>query len=287
MKSMTGFGKAEAMLANRLVRCEAKSLNARNLEVNAKSPSGLLELEAQVHKLAKQMFHRGKIFIHLALDRLPPTSGQAGLFDEETALAAYRQLQKFAEKAQAPKPDLSLLFQWDLSPAASFSSEEMATLLNTVKNALIEMENSRKREGEALSADFMKYCQQLEQNRQTIEQLAPQQTATTLALFRENVAKLLENNQIVDENRMAAECAIFAEKLDISEEISRLKHHIATFDEALTAEPAGKKMGFLIQELHREVNTIASKSNYLPILQTALGMKEIIEKIREQVANVE
>ena len=291
MKSMTGYGRGECQEEGTRVEVEVKSFNHRYCDVFPHLPRRLNSLEGQVRNLIKQRISRGRIEIFVQSDN-------ASLTDQKLELDL-NLARDFHLALKALQENLALPGEIRLETLASFKElfsrkeveadveKEWAALQVALEKALRGLESMRGEEGLVLRRDFLQRLKTVEERVQGIEEKAP----LALHACRERLAQRvqeLSGGIAVDEARLAQEVAYLAERSDISEELVRLRSHINQFREMLDRpEPMGRKLEFILQEINREANTIGSKANDAGVAQLAVEIKAELEKIREQVQNVE
>ncbi len=295
MNSMTGFGRAEGLIGAYLTSFEIKSVNHRFLDCRFRLPSSLTHLEMQFHELIKSHFERGSIEI-VVKQRLNSTqnlnSSTRFVVDENAAKSLYNGFDwiKREFKLEAPIP-LECFIQSGKVFLAVDESSETSTQWETVKplfeKALLQLKEMRKSEGEKLKALFLTSLKEIEQNYKGLKSHTDVQTKNIKEklMVRLNAWNLKEP---IDASRLEWEVALLAEKSDITEELDRLSMHVQEFNATLQSPKSiGRKLDFLTQELHREVNTMSSKASLIEITKIAVELKGIVEKLREQVQNVE
>jgi len=293
---MTGFGSAEDQVLGGRLRVEIRTVNHRYFNPQLKLPSELAAVETELRDRLRQLLERGHVAVTARwID--PP--GEEGADDGAIALDLARARQIVAAAKQLKKKlklkgDVDLAFvarQPDVLSLANGSGDEpsakWADVQPLVERAARDVIAMREREGRALAAELVTRLDALERGAQTIVELAPARLKAEHARLRQAVADLLAGTA-VDEQRLALEIALLADRVDVTEELVRFRTHVSAAREALASERAvGKQLGFLAQELLREVNTIGSKANDARITQTVIGMKGELEKLREQLENLE
>ncbi|MFQ5536371.1 MAG: YicC/YloC family endoribonuclease [Gemmatimonadota bacterium] len=291
---MTGFGDAEADAPVGRLRLEIRTVNHRFLNTSVKTPPGFDRFEQHIVAAIKERISRGHVSAFLSLDRSAARdSGAAGL-DLDRA-------RRYRDALQALQDEFDLPGAVDLATLARFgeifrepepgsaADLEPELFLDLTREALAGVVALREAEGERLRADLAGRLDALAGHLEEIRVRAPQRLVAERDRLREAVRELTEQVE-VDEDRLAREVAYLADRWDISEEMVRFGSHMELFREALSAppeEPVGKRLGFLVQEMLREVNTMGSKANDAAIAQAVVAMKEEIERLREQVENVE
>ena len=293
---MTGFGSAEDQVLGGRLRVEIRTVNHRYFNPQLKLPSELAAVETELRDRLRQLLERGHVAVTARwID--PP--GEEGADDGAIALDLARARQIVAAAKQLKKKlklkgDVDLAFvarQPDVLSLANGSGDEpsakWADVQPLVERAARDVIAMREREGRALAAELVTRLDALEKGAQTIVELAPARIKSEHARLRQAVADLMAGTAM-DEQRLALEIALLADRVDVTEELVRFRTHVSAAREALASEqPVGKQLGFLAQELLREVNTIGSKANDARITQTVIGMKGELEKLREQLENLE
>ncbi len=289
---MTGFGRGQVSGENFAVSVEIKTVNNRFLDLNLRLPQELNALEADLKHLIQARLSRGRIDVLLQYERTEELVFELNRPLISGYVAAMRQMQK--EFSLAGEPDLNVIARLPnaLQPKKEDLSISFADAIKSaLENALDELEQMREAEGESLKTELFFRLSEIENHLPQIEA----ESANVAEEYRVRLTKKLNDflaksdTQIeIDQARLAQEVAYLADRSDISEEIMRLRSHIEHFRTIVEAEKdAGKQLDFLTQELNREANTIASKTNNLIVKESALAIKSEIEKIREQVQNVE
>ncbi|MEW5994953.1 MAG: YicC/YloC family endoribonuclease [Candidatus Zixiibacteriota bacterium] len=291
MNSMTGFGKAELTTRAGYFTVEISSVNSRFLEVSARLPRQFILWEHRLRELVSEKAARGKVSIYVGFEEREDAPGRYRLND--TALKKYyRQLVRLKRELKltgdirvadlVPLPDVALTDETAESDDLIWSGVKRAT-----QKALAELLVMRRREGRAMAQDMNRRLKTVARLTQTIKRLSP----VVVEKYRERLSARI--NELVesgagDEGRLEQEIALFAEKSDISEECTRLVSHVDQFRKALRVrEPVGKRLNFILQEMNREANTMSSKSPDAKVTGAVIALKEEIEKLREQVQNVE
>ena len=291
MKSMTGFGRGEYQGEGVHVEVEVKSFNHRYCDVFPHLPRRLNSLEGQIRTLVKQRVSRGRIEIAVQSD-LASLADQKLELDMNLARDLHLALKALQENLTLPG-EIRLETMANFKEIFSRKEVEMdvekewAAIQVALEGALNGLESMRREEGAVLHRDFGQRLKTVEEIVGAIEEKAP----LALQACRERLAqrvKELSGGIAVDEGRLAQEVAYLAERSDISEELVRIRSHIHQFREMLDrAEPMGRKLEFILQEINREANTIGSKANDAGVAQRTVDIKAELEKMREQVQNVE
>ena len=292
IKSMTGYGKAERTgVDGRTLIVEIRSVNHRYGEISIRLPRHCYPFEQEVKKTVAERLKRGKIEVSI-LEERSGGGTMAPVLNLTLArgyLEAFRTLKE--ELSLEGEPTLPLIAaQRDvfvMREEVAGEEELQELLMATVRHAVSVHEEMRKREGVALLEDFLARRGVLTRLMEEIHKRAPAVVAEHAVRLRERLRQLLGDTTL-DEARMHQEVALMADRSDISEEIVRFMSHLQQFDEALTCgEPVGRKMDFLLQEMNREVNTIGSEANDTLLASLVVELKAELEKIREQVQNIE
>jgi uncharacterized protein (TIGR00255 family) len=289
---MTGYGSASASVGDHTVSVEVRSVNSRGLRVVVKGPPGIEALEADLRAVVERRAQRGRVDVFVRSDER--VDGPANrVLDED-------RVRDFLAGAVRLKEEFGVAGELDLATLARFGgifkersrdfdpealADGLAGALEVAVDGLVEM---REREGERLEEDLRERLAELAKGLAASEGLAPERLVRERERITSAVAEVAERG--FDEDRMAREIAMIADRWDVGEELVRARSHLAAFAEYLeepVAEPVGKRLGFLVQELQREINTLGAKANDTRITAHVVEMKNEIEKLREQVENVE
>ena len=288
IKSMTGFGKGEAVYGDKKFRVELRSLNSKQLDLSIKLPGKYRAAEAEVRNIITRELQRGKVDCFISVES---AVAETSAHINTEAFKAYADELRRVCTETSLKIDDSALMQSLLrlpdvvtTEEREVSAEEVATIVEAAKSAAAELNAFRVQEGRILIADLLKRIDLIEKYRHEVEPFESARVDTIKNRIRENIEKLqLE----VDNNRLEQEMIFYIEKLDITEEKVRLDNHCRYFREvAAEEEAAGRKLGFIAQELGREINTMGSKSNEANMQRLVVKMKDELEKIKEQVLNI-
>lgn len=289
--SMTGFGRGEAHKGGITISVELRTVNNRFLEVATRLPRSLSLRENDVKELIRRRISRGKVNVIASVEK--EGNGSAGLELNSSAARAYYkllvQLRKTLKLKETVKLEHVLQFSeiFEQKEIGGTDEKEWVVLQESLETALGALAEMRRAEGGELERDFRVRIGMLDERLAQIERLSAQQVPAERMRLRERVAQLIEKTP-VDEGRLELEIALLADRLDVTEECVRFRSHNKFFLEALALpEPAGRKLNFLIQEMNREANTIGSKSSATEISHLVVSMKEELEKIREQLQNIE
>ncbi|WP_040211627.1 YicC/YloC family endoribonuclease [Clostridium polynesiense] len=293
INSMTGFGRASTDndSSNKIFMVEIRSVNHRFLDLNVKMPKSLFSLEDKIRKLISENISRGKVDVFISYKNYNKSDVVAKL-NQNLADSYVSCLQELQNKYDI-KNDISIslvarfpdiIYTEEKEENIDDIWEDIKDSISSALNMLLDM---RRREGEKLKNDLTEKCRLIKVDVENIEKLSDRVVRAYKTKLTERLSELLDSVPI-DENRLSLELAIFADKSSIDEEITRLYSHISQFLNTLDdTEPIGRKLDFLVQEMNREANTIASKSSDLDITNFALNIKNNIEKIREQIQNIE
>ena len=285
---MTGFGKGEAVYGDKKFRVELRSLNSKQLDLSIKLPGKYRAAEAEVRNIITRELQRGKVDCFISVES---AVAETSAHINTEAFKAYADELRRVCTETSLKVDDSALVQSLLrlpdvvtTEEREVSAEEVASIVEAAKSAAAELNAFRVQEGQILIADLLKRVDLIEKYRHEIEPFESARVDTIKNRIRENIEKLqLE----VDNNRLEQEMIFYIEKLDITEEKVRLDNHCRYFREvAAEEEAAGRKLGFIAQELGREINTMGSKSNEANMQRLVVKMKDELEKIKEQVLNI-
>ena len=288
IKSMTGFGKGEAVVGDKKFRVELRSLNSKQLDLSIKIPSKYRAAEAEVRSIVTRELQRGKVDCFVSFEAaVAETSSH---INREAFKAYAEELRQVAAEGGLTISDDALLRSVLRMPDVvtneerEVSNDELKAILEATTIAAEELNKFRVQEGAILIADLLKRIDLIEQYRHEVEPFEGARVEVIKTRIRENIEKLqLE----VDNNRLEQEMIFYIEKLDITEEKVRLDNHCNYFKEVAAQEEApGRKLGFIAQELGREINTMGSKSNEANMQRLVVKMKDELEKIKEQVLNI-
>ena len=281
--SMTGYGKSILQLPTKKISIELKSLNSKNLDLNARMPSIYREKELDIRKLLADKLERGKIDFSIYVEMTAEdTSTQ---INEPVVKQYINQLKKIVDGNEIELLKMAVRFPDALNTVREEIDETEWKAIEDEINAAVELINNyRLDEGKVLETDFKKRVLIIEDVLEQIITMDPDRIVGVRERLIKGVEELKEK---YDENRFEQELVYYIEKFDITEEKVRLKNHLSYFIEAINSKDSnGKKLGFICQEMGREINTIGSKSNYAPMQQLVVQMKDELEKIKEQLLNV-
>ncbi|PKB42321.1 uncharacterized protein (TIGR00255 family) [Cellulophaga sp. RHA19] len=283
IQSMTGFGKHVVQLPSKKITIEIKSLNSKSLDLNARMPSAYREKELELRKTIANGLQRGKIDFNLYIESTgADTSAQ---INESVVKQYMQQLKAIAEGDDVKLLEMALRLPDAMkTEREEIDAEEYKAIQNTLIEALKEINVFRTEEGAVLEQDFKQRISSLENLLEQVIAIDPDRQAAV----RERLDKAVSDLKTeVDQNRFEQELIYYLEKYDITEEKVRLANHLAYFTTTINSDDSnGKKLGFISQEIGREINTIGSKANYAPMQQLVVQMKDELEKIKEQMLNV-
>lgn len=285
MKSMTGFAKEQSTIGGKTVTVEIKTLNSKNLDLNVKIPSTYWSSEIEIRRRLARLL-RGKVDVYI---REEESTAEGVLLNRDLVIGQYRALKSLSDELGCDSSRLldTLVSNPDVWKVDDSEQDEAQReqLLQLVERAIDTVEESRQHEGEILERDIMLHVDIIEQRLGEINQYESERITTA----RERIKKYFEEFAIkeIDTNRFEQEIIYYLEKLDITEEKVRLQKHIDYFRQTAVDEVAcGKKLGFIAQEMGREINTTGSKSNHVEMQKLVVMMKDELEKIKEQLGNI-
>ncbi len=291
LRSMTGYGRGEDVIGGRHIVFEIKSVNHKYFEFNSRLPRGCLFLEDKLKAYVQSRISRGKVDVFLQMETLEEADVQV-LVNHSLASAYLDALRELKDRYQLPDaPTLSLVSRYTDIFSVHKAPEDEDALWEAVRQvaetAVSSFLQMREAEGARLREDMLNKAENLSFMVDRVEQSTPETVAEYRKRLQSKIEELLGDAHF-DEQRVLTEVAVFADKVAVDEETVRLKSHIQQLREMLdSGEPVGRKMDFLVQEMNREANTIGSKSVNSKIAYLVVDMKSEIEKIREQVQNIE
>lgn len=291
MHSMTGYGKGVSKRDGKTITIEIKTVNHRFLDCNIKLPRNFLFVEDRVKKAVSSAISRGHVDLYLTYEQSSTDEG-AYTVDMELAnnyLTAVRQLENGTGLANDVTLSTLLRVGDIVTRQQSVEDEDLLAEMTfeAASEALVNLKVMREKEGQSQKADIASKLDTIEACLDRIKEFAPKVVEDYRALLNARIAEVVEPS-LVDKQRLATEVALYADHCAIDEEITRLSTHISNMRSLLEAtEPVGRKMDFLVQEFNRETNTIGSKANDMRITKEVLAIKNEIEKMREQAANIE
>jgi len=290
IKSMTGYSKAESTEKGIKTSVEVKTLNGRFLDINLRMPRNLQSKEIQFREIVKKHLSRGTVTINVNFEYGGLTKPFS--VNQEAAKAVFNELTSLKKKLkirEAVKFDHVLEFSsfFNVKDDSEESALEWRITKKALGKALENLDKMRQQEGQEIYKDFNNRLRKITTAVDKVEKLSAKRIIDERDKMRQKVAKLFESDEI-DETRIQMEIVLIANRLDVSEECVRLRSHLKFFRETCKKnEPKGQKLNFLLQEMNREINTIGSKSDSAEISHIVVNVKEELERIREQVQNVE
>jgi uncharacterized protein (TIGR00255 family) len=290
--SMTGFGRAEFQDGDYSYKAEVRSVNNRFIEVNTRLPKAFVDLEHPLKKLVKSHCSRGSINVTITLSNTNDSSGEWEIKSNLPLATQYVNALKEIQSTLGLNGEVSIDSVIGLRDVIkvepiTIDPAKESLLLDIAGSALTELQKMREEEGENLQKDLSERIDSIEKHAAEIGKRQPEVIQEYKARLKEKI-KLLNDGIDVDESRLAQETAILADRCDITEEITRLCSHLKQFRKLFkTEEPTGRKLEFITQEINREVNTMGSKSSDTEMSNLVIEMKSTLEKIREQLQNIE
>ena len=281
--SMTGFGKIETQWEDKNLSVEIRSLNSKNADINLRTPSYLREMDTEIRKLIAQQLHRGKIDLNIFIE----FNGQNAPSTINTSVVKsyIGQLKEIGDVSENEMMAIAMRLPDTLSSERETLQEvEKEAIFNLLNQVIKDIESYRRDEGKALEKDFLKRIDLIEGHLTSVIKIDPERSDK----IEQKLRSALDDLKIeVDTNRFEQELIFYLEKFDITEEKVRLKNHLDYFKEVMKNDfPNGKKLGFIAQEMGREINTIGSKANHAELQKVVVQMKDELEKIKEQLLNV-
>ena len=290
VKSMTGYGEAVVENAGITVKARIKSLNSRFMEMRLNVPEMLSELEPMISGIVKKSLARGTVTVWVDVSAADRTE----LYDIEVDGSMVRSYLSALEgvvpmdKTFSMRDVLALPNVLSVNPKAGIADMLSETVKQAISRAVKKLITMRKTEGEALVEDFLSRLNKIETLVDTLEGRKEECRNRYVETLRKRICEIIDDKVEIDEERILHEAAVVSTKSDPTEEITRLKSHISQFGEAIDSDvPIGSKLKFILQECNREVNTIGAKGDDLETSDTVIVIKEELERIREQLANVE
>ncbi|UGU17602.1 YicC family protein [Sinomicrobium kalidii] len=283
IQSMTGFGKSVVQLPAKKITVELKSLNSKSLDVNTRIPSQYREKELQMRSTIANALIRGKVDFGLYVEI---TGEETSSKVNEVVVRQYiQQLKNIVDGDETELLKMAVRMPDTLKTERNdIDEEEFAAITRVLEEAITEIKTFRLEEGRALEKDFLLRIRNISALLEQVKELDPERMTQVRERLEKAVADMREN---VDKNRFEQELIYYLEKYDITEEKVRLANHLDYFLSSLQSEESnGRKLGFICQEIGREINTIGSKANFAPMQKLVVQMKDELEKIKEQVLNV-
>ncbi|MBR2863002.1 MAG: YicC family protein [Bacteroidaceae bacterium] len=290
IQSMTGYGKADIQFAEKKIHVEIKSLNSKSLDLSMRLAPLYREKEMEIRQYVSQQLERGKIDLNIWIEK--NVVAQSPSFNEEVVNKYIAQIREISQSQSLPFPDNNI---WEVlvrlpeitqsTIIEEMTEEEWEVLWKAIQQAVHQLIDFRKQEGEALAAKFTKNLERIAALMKEIEGYENSRVEKIRQRLEERLAEL--KGVDYDKNRLEQELIYYIEKLDINEEKQRLTNHLNYFKETMLGEKGqGKKLGFIAQEMGREINTTGSKSNQAEMQNLVVMMKDELEQIKEQVLNV-
>lgn len=295
IKSMTGFGRAEVSDGKRNIVCEIKSVNHRYCDINVRMPRRYSFAEEKVKQTIKEIVNRGKLDVSIMVENVTENDVNIKL-NTMVAKQYYDSLRQLSEAVPVDgDKTISLEYLASLPdvlkvvPDVEDEEEIIKAILAPVKEAAGKLDEMRILEGEKLAEDLLSRGGEIKSLVAEIERVAPEVPKSYMEKLRNRIKDLIDGSVEIPEDKIVLEAAIFADKCSIAEELTRLHSHMDQMESIIgeTGQPDGKRLDFLVQEMNREANTIGSKANDLGVTELMLKIKAEVEKIREQVQNVE
>ncbi len=289
MKSMTGFGKAEFEVNNKKFTIEIKSLNSKQIDINTRTPALYREKDIIIRKILSEKLVRGKVDFNIYVENLGDESNSK--INEPILKSYFQHLRKISKELNLEVDHTTLQASMRLPDVVKTEYEtldntEWNIIYSNIQKALVEIDEFRIQEGDALFTDISGNVESIQKLLAELEPFEEQRIESVRTRLIENLDKVKLNGTI-DQNRFEQELIFYLEKLDINEEKVRLTNHCKYFLETIVQPiPTGKKLGFISQELGREINTIGSKANETNIQRIVVQMKDHLERIKEQLLNV-
>ena len=284
IQSMTGFGKSTLLLTQKKITFEIKSLNSKTLDLNTRIPQAYREKELQIRKQIADTLERGKIDLTLTIENT--SDKNSTIINADIVKGYINQMLQIIPNADTTEllkmavrmPDALVI------PTEEIQEEEYKQIENIIQQALAELKQFRIQEGKNLQKDFELRIENIKKLLVEIEKLDPERLLSVRERLEKSVAEIAER---VDENRFEQELIFYFEKLDITEDQGRLSNHLNYFLQTLNEPQSnGRKLGFIAQEMGREINTLGSKASHAGMQQIVVLMKNELEKIKEQVLNI-
>ena len=286
--SMTGFGKSEVTIGHLHVNIEIRSLNSKFLDLTLKIPTVFKEIDSSLRSIIKNELKRGKIELAIHYEKI--NSSSKITINKEQLKNYYNQLKEISAELNNQNNEDFMGYALKLPEVIQHQKETVdkqsnEILINAVKQACKALKSFREKEGESLQKELLNYVNSIQDNLAKINPFEKERLPKVKQKLLRSVEELNLKSQI-DEKRLEQELIYYAEKLDLTEEKVRLKEHCIHFMETLKEINSGKKLGFITQEMGREINTLGSKAHHLSIQKIVVEMKDELEKIKEQVLNI-
>jgi uncharacterized protein (TIGR00255 family) len=289
--SMTGFGRASRNLKNMTISVEMRSVNSKFLEITSRLPLLLADKEAEVKEIVSKSISRGKVYVSISAER--KSGNEISLQVQPEVVKHYYSLLAQIKKAVNLKEDIK--FEHLLKFSEIFKTDENGDIMEhweEVKKvtvlAIKDLYTAKLREGKILERDILSRINHMEKKLNSIIKISDKNIKDSKKKLMQKVLSLIGDKTLIDNNRLEFELVMLTDKMDITEEVIRAKSHLSYFKKNMKeTELSGRRLNFLVQEINREINTIASKSGNSSISQSVVEMKEELEKVKEQLQNVE
>lgn len=289
---MTGYGRGETSRGGVTASVEVRGVNNRFLDVTARMPRSLSQREKDVKEIVRSFVTRGGLTVSVMVEE--ENDGAVPMTVNKSAARSYVRLLNDLRKVSKIRERVRLEHLLKFSEVFEVNREEetdervWGVVEEALRRALEDFNAMRSKEGKELGRDLERRVRWMDETLETIERVSKERIPQERQKLNERIGQLLEDNSIIDQNRLELEVALLADKLDVTEECVRFRSHNKFFLEAMAGkELAGRKLNFLVQEINREANTIGSKTNDTEIAHLVVKMKEELEKIREQLQNIE
>ena len=286
--SMTGFGKSEVTIGRLHINIEIRSLNSKFLDLSLKIPAIFKEIDLSVRSVIKNDLKRGKVEVAIHYEKI--SSNSKITINKDQLIDYYNQLKKISTELNNENDKDFMGYALKLPEVIQHQKETVdkesnEILINAVKEACKDLNSFREKEGESLQKELLNYVNSILDNLKKINPFEKERLPKVKEKLLRSIEELSLKSQI-DEKRLEQELIYYSEKLDLTEEKVRLNEHCKHFMETLIEMNSGKKLGFITQEMGREINTLGSKANHLSIQKIVVEMKDDLEKIKEQVLNI-
>lgn len=282
---MTGFGKTNTIFNEKKISIEIRTLNSKSIELKTKIPLQYRVVETQIRKMLSTKLYRGKIDLSIYSESTKGT--HQNILDVDRVKNYYKELREINKSLGEKSQDyLSMVLKMPdiYSPQEQVVSEEELQIVMTLLEKACDFTiKFREQEGETIESDFTNYISNIKSRIKEVERFENERVEKIKKRIHSGLSSIKASN--IDENRIEQELLLYIEKLDISEEKSRLNNHLVYFLKTMKESNNGKKLGFISQEIGREINTLGSKSNHTQMQQIVVEMKDFLEKIKEQVLN--
>lgn len=283
MRSMTGFGKAEGVIGGNKVTIEVRSLNSKGMDLNLRLPNSFKEMDGELRKEIGAVLVRGKVDCNINVEN--NADQDSAVINKELAKKYLLELKELADEAGVSSNDLlSVVMRMPEvidTPKNELDENDKEALVELLRAAVLDLNDFREKEGAELKQEFTLRITEI---RAALAEV-PKYENTRIEIVRKRMRKALEELNGHDENRFEQELIFYIEKMDISEEKMRLLNHLGYFEETMLEDEPGKKLGFISQEIGREINTLGSKSYHADMQKLVIAMKDALEKIKEQILN--